>query len=161
MHTISIGWSCKCYCLYGPYFKAQYQWMLQCIRLLHLCWHSQKFVITVSMLRNCCLSTMTLPSVLPLTNGKVKKAARFHWSKHSSQHSELDTSGVTSRQLLDGGHHFDDKGMNGRFNQQPHYNSISETTAIPLPRDRLHSFVIDIGVAKKTSPCKNRTRHTF
>jgi hypothetical protein len=28
--------------------------------------------------------TVTLPSVLPLTNGKMKKAALFHWSKHSS-----------------------------------------------------------------------------
>jgi hypothetical protein len=98
----------------------------------------------------CINAEELLPSVLPLTNGKVKKAALFHWSKHSSQHSVLDTSGVTPRQLLDGGHHFDDIGMNGRFNQQPHYSNISETTAIPLPCDRLHSFVIDIGVARPT-----------
>jgi hypothetical protein len=40
--------------------------------------------------------------------------------------------------------------MNGCYNRQQHYNYISETTAIPLPCDRLHSFVIDSGVTRPT-----------
>ena len=59
-------------------------------------------------------------------------------------------SGVTPRQLLDGGNHFDDIGMNGRYNRQRRYNYISETAGIALPRDRLHSFVADSGVTRPT-----------
>jgi hypothetical protein len=68
----------------------------------------------------------------------------------TQEHLELDTSGVTPRQLLDGGNHFDDIGMNDRYSRQQHYNYISETTAIPLPRFCLHSFVIDSGVTRPT-----------
>ena len=64
------------------------------------------------------------------------------------QHSESSTSGVTPRQLLDGGNHFDDIGINGRYNRQRRYNYISETAGIALPRDRLHSFVADSGITR-------------
>ena len=66
------------------------------------------------------------------------------------QHSEFGTSAVTPRQLLDGGHHFDDIGLSGRYNRQRRYNYISDTAGIALPRDRLHSFVADTGVTRPT-----------
>lgn len=68
----------------------------------------------------------------------------------TQQHSEFGTSAVTPRQLLDGGHHFDDIGLSGRYNRQRRYNYISDTAGIALPRDRLHSFVADTGVTRPT-----------
>ena len=58
---------------------------------------------------------------------------------------------VIPEQLLDGGNHFDDVGGHaGRRNMQRRYNYISATDGVPLPRDRLHSHIADIGVTRPT-----------
>ena len=58
---------------------------------------------------------------------------------------------VTPRQLLDGWNHFDNIGLNGRYNRQRYYNYISEVAGIALPCDRLHcSFVDSIGLTRPT-----------
>ncbi len=64
-----------------------------------------------------------------------------------TQHAESSRD-VTPRQLLDGGHHFDDIGMNGRYNRQRRYNYGSQTGGIALPRDRLHTFVASTGLTR-------------
>jgi hypothetical protein len=57
--------------------------------------------------------------------------------------------GVTPTQLLDGGQHFDDIGINGRYNRQRRYNYMADTGGIPpLPRDRLHSLVESLGLTR-------------
>ena len=102
-------------------------------------------VLALAKLHNYCIDA----EELPYCDTAFSSAADKWQSEESStiplvqtqQHSEMDTSGVTPGQLLDGGHHFDDIGMNGCYNQQRRCNYISETTAIPLPRDRLHSLV--------------------
>ncbi len=68
----------------------------------------------------------------------------------TQQHSELGTNAATPRQLLDGGHHFDDIGLCGRYNRQQRYNYISTAAGILLPRDRLHSLVVETGVTRPT-----------
>ena len=68
----------------------------------------------------------------------------------TQQHSEFGTNAVTPRQLLDGGHHFDDIGLCGRYNRQQRYNYISKAAGILLPRDRLHSLVVETGVTRPT-----------
>jgi hypothetical protein len=65
-------------------------------------------------------------------------------------HSESTRGAVTPRQLLDGGHHFDDIGVTGRYNRQRRYNYTSEVAGIQLPRDRLHAFVDSIGLTRPT-----------
>ena len=66
-------------------------------------------------------------------------------SQESSGHD------VVPEQLLDGGNHFDDiGGVNGRYNRQRRYNTISENAGVALPRDRLHSYVAAIGVTRPT-----------
>ncbi len=66
-------------------------------------------------------------------------------SQESSGHD------VVPEQLLDGGNHFDDiGGVNGRYNRQRRYNTISENAGVALPRDRLHSNVAAIGVTRPT-----------
>ena len=62
-----------------------------------------------------------------------------------TQHAKSSRD-VTPCQLLDGGHHFDDVGMNGCYNRQQQYNYVSQTGGIVLPRDRLHSFVASTGL---------------
>ena len=68
-----------------------------------------------------------------------------------TQYTDEDSSStgtVTPRQLLDGGNHFDDIGVNGRYNRQRRYNYLSRTTGRPLPRERLHSHVADTGLTR-------------
>ena len=51
--------------------------------------------------------------------------------------------GIAPRQLLDGGNHFDDIGLSGRYNRQRRgYNYISENEGTPLPQDRQHDFLV-------------------
>lgn len=57
---------------------------------------------------------------------------------------------VTPHQLLDGGNHFDDIGLNGRYNRQRRYNYLSRINGSPLPRERLHSHVADTGITRPT-----------
>ncbi len=58
---------------------------------------------------------------------------------------------VVPEQLLDGGNHFDNiGGVNGRYNRQQRYNTISENAGVALPRDRLHSYVATIGETRPT-----------
>ncbi len=59
----------------------------------------------------------------------------------------------TPRQLLDGGHHFDDIGLPERYNRQRRYNQNSTTSGIALPRDRMHSFVVSIGLTQDRCHC--------
>ena len=66
-----------------------------------------------------------------------------------TEHSESSRD-VTPRHLLDGGHHFDNIGLNGRYNRQRRYNYMSESSGIQFPRDRLHSFVASIGLTRPT-----------
>ncbi len=63
---------------------------------------------------------------------------------------DASNAGTTPRQLLDGGNHFDDIGVNGRYNRQRRYNYMSRSTGIPLPRERLHSHVEDTGLTRPT-----------
>jgi hypothetical protein len=62
-------------------------------------------------------------------------------------HRNLDV-GITPRQLLDGGNHFDDIGNNGRYNRQRRYNYMAESAGTPLPREFLHSLVASTGVTR-------------
>jgi hypothetical protein len=39
-------------------------------------------------------------------------------------------------------------GTNGRYNRQRRYNYVSETTRLPLPRNKLHSYIASIGVTR-------------
>jgi hypothetical protein len=68
-----------------------------------------------------------------------------------TQYTDEDSSStgtVTPRQLLDGGNHFDDIGVNGRYNRQRRYNYLSRITGRPLPREQLHSHVADTGLTR-------------
>jgi hypothetical protein len=56
--------------------------------------------------------------------------------------------GITPRQLLDGGNHFDDIGSNGRYNRQRRYTYMSESAGAPQPREYLHSLVASAGVTR-------------
>ena len=63
-----------------------------------------------------------------------------------TDHSDSN-GGITPRQLLDGGNHFDVIGrISGCYNQQRRYNYISEIEGTPLPRDRLHDSVASVGL---------------
>jgi hypothetical protein len=56
---------------------------------------------------------------------------------------------VIPEQLLDGGNHFVDiGGVTGRYNMLQRYNYISKNAGVPLPRDRLHSYIASIGVTR-------------
>ena len=80
-----------------------------------------------------------------VTNGAVPLVARIGDSQEYSGHD------VVPEQLLDGGNHFDNiGGVNGRYNRQQRYNTISENAGVALPRDRLHSYVATIGVTRPT-----------
>ncbi len=50
----------------------------------------------------------------------------------TQKHSKFGTSAVTPRQLLHGGHHFDEIGLSGRYNRQRRYNYISKTAGVLL-----------------------------
>ena len=66
---------------------------------------------------------------------------------HQTQHPE--SGGVTPTQLLDSGNHFDDVGINGRYNRQRRYNCMAEMArGALLPRDRLHSLVASVGLTQ-------------
>ena len=53
---------------------------------------------------------------------------------------------VAPTQFLDGGNHFDDVGINGRYNRQRRYNYMAEMAGgALLPRDRLYLFVASVG----------------
>ena len=65
----------------------------------------------------------------------------------TEDHNNLD-GGVTPRQLLDGGHHFDDFGINGRYNMQRRYNYAAANSGRVLPRDALHSLVASMGITR-------------
>jgi hypothetical protein len=64
-----------------------------------------------------------------------------------TQHSESGRD-VTPRQLLDGGHHFDDIGLPECYNRQQRYYYNSATSGIALPRHQMHSFVVSIGLTR-------------
>ena len=136
--------------------KLTHRWaILRSARPMNVAVHKTvALVLALAKLHNYCIDAEELPYYDTAFSSAADK-----WRSEESgtiplvqtqQHSEMDTSGVTPGQLLDGGHHFDDIGMNGRYNQQRRYNYISETTAIPLPRDRLHLSVIDSGVTRPT-----------
>ena len=56
---------------------------------------------------------------------------------------------ATTLQLLDGGkNHFDDIGLNGRYNRQRQYNYLSRIAGSPLLREQLHSHVADTGLTR-------------
>ena len=58
---------------------------------------------------------------------------------------------IIPEQLLDVGHHNDDIGGSiGRYNRQRRYNNISDNSGVPLPRDRLHSYIETIGMTRPT-----------
>ncbi len=56
------------------------------------------------------------------------------------------SGGITPRQSVDGGHHFDDIGINGCYNRQQRYNYISENEGTTLPHDRMHDLVASVGL---------------
>jgi hypothetical protein len=63
----------------------------------------------------------------------------------------MSTTGTaTPLHLLDRGNHFDDIGLNGRYNRQRRYNYLSRITGSPLPRKQLHSHVADTSLTSKT-----------
>ena len=77
-------------------------------------------VLALAELHNYCIDAEELPYCDTAFN-----SAADEWQSEESgaiplvetqQYSELGTSSVTSPQLLDGGHHFDDIGMNSRYN---------------------------------------------
>lgn len=72
------------------------------------------------------------------------------------EHRDLDV-GMTPRQLLDGGNHFDDVGINGRYNRQRRYNYMSESAGTPLPREYLHSLVASAGVTRPSIIARGAT----
>jgi hypothetical protein len=80
-----------------------------------------------------------------LTGAAVPLVEITH-QQHTDASRTTDT--VSPRQLLDGGSHFDDIGVNGRYNRQRRYNYLSKSTGMPLPRDRLHSHILDTGLAR-------------
>lgn len=58
---------------------------------------------------------------------------------------------VVPSQLMDVGHHSDDiGGASGRQNRQRRYNNASDIDGVPLPRDRLHSYIQSIGLTRPT-----------
>jgi hypothetical protein len=59
------------------------------------------------------------------------------------------TRDVIPDQLLDGGNHFDDLGYRGRYNRQRRYAYLSARSNMPLPRERLHDFLVcDAGLTR-------------
>ncbi len=102
-------------------------------------------VVALAKLHNFCIVEANDTIVLPGTasdqwqnevNGAVPLV-------QLTQHPE--SGGVTPQQLLDGGHHFDDVGNNGRYNRQRRYNYMSAIAGRALPRDSLHSYVASVG----------------
>jgi hypothetical protein len=64
--------------------------------------------------------------------------------------NDARSGGITPRQLLHGGNHFDDVAVNGRYNRQRRYNYMSRSTGIPLPSERLHSHIVHTGLTRPT-----------
>ena len=87
------------------------------------------------------------PIVLRLTSGKTSQLELFHWLKQHTGASRT-TNTVTPLESFDGGNHFDDIGFYSRYNRQRRYMYLCRSTGKPLPRDRLHSHILDIGLAR-------------
>ncbi len=112
-----------------------------------LCTDGQ-FYGALAQLHNFCIVEANDTVVLPAT-------ARDAWQNEvnsavplvcKTQHPE--SGGITPTQLLDGGNHFDDVGINGCYNQQQCYENMAEMAGgAPLPRERLHSFVASKGLS--------------
>jgi hypothetical protein len=64
-----------------------------------------------------------------------------------TDHSDSN-GGIAPCHLLDGGNHFDDIGLSGRYNRQRRYNNISENEGTPLLRDRQHDLVALAGLTR-------------
>ena len=78
-------------------------------------------------------------------NGAIPLVA----TRHDAQSANNDE--VIPEQLMHVGHHYDDVGGHTGFrNMQRHYNYMSNTDGVPLPRDQLHSLVATIGLTQPT-----------
>jgi hypothetical protein len=105
-------------------------------------------VLCLAKLHNYCIDADNTTVVLSSTasdewqhemNGAVPMVPTDHSDSNG---------GITPRQLLDGGNHFDDIGINGRYNRQRRYNYMTAIEGTQLPRDRLHDLVASVGLTR-------------
>ena len=125
-----------------------YRGMYLCTRQLHLFWHLQDCTNTVSTRTK---QTVMLPTVLQLMSGETRWVALFRWSKHPNSTTMMPA--VLALPLANCWvvcNHFDDFAVNGRYNKQRRYNYMSRSIGIPLPRERLHSHIVDTGLTRPT-----------
>jgi hypothetical protein len=106
-------------------------------------------VLALAKLHNYCIDAdnrAVLPSTATDTwESEVNGAVPLVETEHRDSVNE----GITPRQLLDGGYHFDDVGgIQGRHTRQRRYNYMAETQGIVLPRDKLHSLVACAGLTR-------------
>ena len=104
-------------------------------------------VLALAKLHNHCIDAddrAVLPSTATDTwESEVNGAVPLVETEHRDSVNE----GITPRQLLDGGYHFDDVGgIQERHTRQRRYNYMAETQGIVLPRDKLHSLVACAGL---------------
>jgi hypothetical protein len=112
-------------------------------------------VLSLAKLHNYCIDEkeahcdVAYSSAIDEWRNKLTGAVPLVETTHHQHADDSRTTGtVAPLQLLDGGNHFDDIGLNGRYNRQRRYNYLSRRTGIPLPRDRLHSHVADTGLTR-------------
>ena len=105
-------------------------------------------VLCLAKLHNYCIDADD-NVVLPCTASdewqhEVNGAVPMEETEHSDS-----SGGITPRQLLEGGHHFDDiGGITGRYNRQRRYNYICENQGVTQPRDRLHDSIASMGLTR-------------
>ena len=113
-------------------------------------------VLALARLHNYCIDENEADCDAPYSTAtdewRIEVSGAVPLVRTPEQYTEDDASGggMTPRQLLDGGNHFDDIGVNGRYNRQRRYNYTSRSTGIPLPRERLHAHVADTGLTRPT-----------
>lgn len=112
-------------------------------------------VLSLAKLHNYCIDEkeahcdVAYSSAIDEWRNELTGAVPLVETTHHQHADDSRTTGtVTPLQLLDGGNHFDDIGLNGCYNRQRQYNYLSRRTGIPLPRDRLHSHVADTGLTR-------------
>jgi DDE superfamily endonuclease len=111
---------------------------------------SVALVLSLAKLHNFCID-FDDSHVLPQTatdewQNELQGAVPLVQTQHleSQQRDNL-----VPEQLIGGGNHFDDIGVNGRHNRQRRYNYfIRRNEGILLPRDRLHSLVDSAGLTR-------------
>ena len=78
-----------------------------------------------------------------------------------TEHSDSG-GGITPRQLLEGGHHFDDiGGITGRYNRQRRYNYVCENQGVTQPRDRLHDLVASVGLTRPSLQVRSSVQNNL